>query len=164
MKAIRLKEGRFLAEFDLNGTLIYCNAGHPAALLVRADGTVIQAATMSSDSLVWLGIVFCISQSAMFSGLNLAFFSLDRLQQSRAALEYYELALDLAGTRYAGFAPDAVDFSGATAVIQKALTKATRDGIEDLEQIEDLVVSARGRRASERAAHQPTAAPAADLG
>lgn len=29
---------------------------------------------------IWLGIIFCISQSAMFSGLNLAFFSLNRLQ------------------------------------------------------------------------------------
>jgi len=28
----------------------------------------------------WLGIVFCLTQSAMFSGLNLAFFSLSRLQ------------------------------------------------------------------------------------
>ncbi|HDP98923.1 MAG TPA: DUF21 domain-containing protein [bacterium] len=28
----------------------------------------------------WAGIVFCISQSAMFSGLNLAFFSLTRLR------------------------------------------------------------------------------------
>ncbi len=32
------------------------------------------------DVLVWLGILFCITQSAMFSGLNLAFFSLSRLQ------------------------------------------------------------------------------------
>lgn len=30
--------------------------------------------------LIWCGIFFCISQSAMFSGLNLAFFSLSRLQ------------------------------------------------------------------------------------
>jgi metal transporter CNNM len=29
---------------------------------------------------VWIGIVFCLSQSAMFSGLNLAFFGLSRLQ------------------------------------------------------------------------------------
>ena len=29
---------------------------------------------------VWIGICFCISQSAMFSGLNLAFFSLTRLR------------------------------------------------------------------------------------
>lgn len=29
---------------------------------------------------VWVGICFCISQSAMFSGLNLAFFSLTRLR------------------------------------------------------------------------------------
>ena len=28
----------------------------------------------------WLGIIFCLTQSAMFSGLNLAFFSLSRLQ------------------------------------------------------------------------------------
>ena len=32
-----------------------------------------------TDLPIWLGIVFCISQSAMFSGLNLAFFSLSRL-------------------------------------------------------------------------------------
>lgn len=32
------------------------------------------------DIFLWIGIVFCISQSAMFSGLNLAFFSLSRLQ------------------------------------------------------------------------------------
>lgn len=33
-----------------------------------------------SELLTWLGITFCISQSAMFSGLNLAVFSLSRLQ------------------------------------------------------------------------------------
>lgn len=32
------------------------------------------------DILVWVGIVFCISQSAMFSGLNLAFFSISTLR------------------------------------------------------------------------------------
>jgi hypothetical protein len=32
------------------------------------------------ETLTWVGIVFCISQSAMFSGSNLAFFSLSRLQ------------------------------------------------------------------------------------
>jgi len=30
--------------------------------------------------MVWLGILFCVTQSAMFSGLNLAFFGLSRLQ------------------------------------------------------------------------------------
>lgn len=30
--------------------------------------------------LVWLGIAFCLSQSAMFSGLNLAMFGLSRLR------------------------------------------------------------------------------------
>jgi hypothetical protein len=32
------------------------------------------------DSLVWFGIAFCVTQSAIFSGLNLAFFSLSRMQ------------------------------------------------------------------------------------
>jgi hypothetical protein len=35
---------------------------------------------MNQELVIWLGILFCISQSAMFSGLNLAFFSLSRLQ------------------------------------------------------------------------------------
>jgi metal transporter CNNM len=32
------------------------------------------------NGLIWFGIAFCVSQSAMFSGLNLAFFSLSRLR------------------------------------------------------------------------------------
>ena len=36
-------------------------------------------------TLTWLGILFCISQSAMFSGLNLAFFSINRLRLEIAA-------------------------------------------------------------------------------
>lgn len=32
------------------------------------------------DTFIWLGIAFCVSQSAIFSGLNLAFFSLSRIQ------------------------------------------------------------------------------------
>lgn len=32
------------------------------------------------DILTWLGIVFCVSQSAMFSGLNLAFFSVSKMR------------------------------------------------------------------------------------
>ena len=34
----------------------------------------------TTETLLWIGIIFCISQSAMFSGLNLAYFSLSRLQ------------------------------------------------------------------------------------
>ncbi len=33
-----------------------------------------------ANALVWIGVLFCVSQSAMFSGLNLAFFSLSRLE------------------------------------------------------------------------------------
>ncbi|MGQ1784542.1 MULTISPECIES: DUF21 domain-containing protein [unclassified Saccharicrinis] len=32
------------------------------------------------DMIIWIGILFCITQSAMFSGLNLAFFSFTRLR------------------------------------------------------------------------------------
>lgn len=35
---------------------------------------------MANDIVIWIGIAVCISQSAVFSGLNLAFFSLSRLQ------------------------------------------------------------------------------------
>src|SRR5210317_2656054 len=32
------------------------------------------------STIIWLGILFCITQSAMFSGLNLAFFSITKLR------------------------------------------------------------------------------------
>lgn len=32
------------------------------------------------DALIWCGIFFCLSQSAMFSGLNLAFFSISKMR------------------------------------------------------------------------------------
>jgi metal transporter CNNM len=38
-------------------------------------------------ALVWFGVVLCLTQSAMFSGLNLAFFSLSRLQLEIAVAE-----------------------------------------------------------------------------
>lgn len=36
--------------------------------------------TLTVNALVWIGILFCISQSAMFSGLNLALLSISRLR------------------------------------------------------------------------------------
>ena len=36
--------------------------------------------TLSFDTLTWLGILFCISQSAIFSGLNLALLGISRLR------------------------------------------------------------------------------------
>lgn len=36
--------------------------------------------TLSVNALVWVGILFCISQSAMFSGLNLALLGISRLR------------------------------------------------------------------------------------
>ncbi len=38
-----------------------------------------------NDALIWLGIAFCISQSALFSGSNIAVFSLSRLHLEAAA-------------------------------------------------------------------------------
>lgn len=40
-----------------------------------------------TDAWIWLGIVFCLSQSAMLSGLNLAVFRLNRLQLETLARE-----------------------------------------------------------------------------
>ena len=43
--------------------------------------------------LIWIGIVFCITQSAMFSGLNLAFFSISKGgegERSGVLVEYDE--------------------------------------------------------------------------
>ncbi|WP_322893702.1 MULTISPECIES: DUF21 domain-containing protein [unclassified Yoonia] len=38
-----------------------------------------------NDTLIWVGIIFCISQSALFSGSNIAVFSLSRLRLEAAA-------------------------------------------------------------------------------
>jgi hypothetical protein len=38
------------------------------------------SAMLSSSFITWIGILFCISQSAMFSGMNLALFSISRLR------------------------------------------------------------------------------------
>ena len=46
---------------------------------------------MTSDVLTWLGIVVCLSQSALMSGLNLAVFSLGRLRlETEAANGNYD--------------------------------------------------------------------------
>ena len=41
--------------------------------------------SLAPTDLIWLGIMFCATQSALFSGLNLAFFSLNRLELEVAA-------------------------------------------------------------------------------
>ncbi|TGN42986.1 DUF21 domain-containing protein [Paracoccus liaowanqingii] len=38
-----------------------------------------------NETLIWFGIVFCISQSAIFSGSNIAVFSLSRLRLEASA-------------------------------------------------------------------------------
>ncbi|MDA0791489.1 MAG: DUF21 domain-containing protein [Proteobacteria bacterium] len=55
---------------------------------------------LTITELTWVGIVFCLSQSAMFSGLNLAFFSVGRLQleveskTNKRALKILEMRRD----------------------------------------------------------------------
>lgn len=72
---------------------------------------------LESDVLIWTGIAFCLSQSALFSGLNLAIFSVSRLRlEVRAASGDRDAARVLAlrkrfGTGVGGFAAPA--FFGA---------------------------------------------------
>lgn len=56
---------------------------------------------MELELFIWLGIVFCVTQSAMFSGLNLAFFSIPRLRleieaanKNKAAIKVLSLRQD----------------------------------------------------------------------
>ena len=44
------------------------------------DGFTMNHLAFLSDVLVWIGIAFCITQSAIFSGLNLAIFSISKLR------------------------------------------------------------------------------------
>ena len=44
------------------------------------DGFTMNHSTFLSNVLVWIGIAFCITQSAIFSGLNLAIFSINKLR------------------------------------------------------------------------------------
>ncbi|MCR8922949.1 DUF21 domain-containing protein [Dasania sp. GY-MA-18] len=54
---------------------------------------------MSNDIFIWLGIAFCLSQSAVFSGLNLAYFSLSRLQLEVEAGRSNQAALKVLSLR-----------------------------------------------------------------
>jgi metal transporter CNNM len=51
------------------------------------------------NSFTWIGILFCISQSAMFSGLNLAFFSISKLRLEIEAKNDNRHALKIAKLR-----------------------------------------------------------------
>jgi hypothetical protein len=57
-----------------------------------------------TDYFVWIGILFCLSQSAMFSGLNLAFFSISRLRlETEADAGNQAAAITLAMRRDSNF-------------------------------------------------------------
>ena len=42
---------------------------------------------MNTDVLIWIGIVLCLSQSAIFAGLNLAVFKPSRLRLEAEAAD-----------------------------------------------------------------------------
>ena len=48
---------------------------------------------------IWVGIIFCVSQSAMFSGLNLAFFSISKLRLEIESKKNNPHALNVARLR-----------------------------------------------------------------
>lgn len=54
---------------------------------------------IGTDPLVWLGIALCLSQSAMFSGMNLAVFSLSRLRLEVEAASGSRSARDVLALR-----------------------------------------------------------------
>ena len=54
---------------------------------------------MEFEIFIWLGIVFCVSQSAMFSGLNLAFFSIPRLRLEIEAANKNKAAIQVLNLR-----------------------------------------------------------------
>jgi ribonuclease J len=58
-----------------------------------------------------------------------------------------------------GFERDAMDFETATPAIQKALTRAAREGIEDIEQIEELVRAAASGWAHRKHRRSPLIIP-----
>lgn len=53
-----------------------------------------------NDGLIWLGIAFCISQSAMFSGLNLALIGISRLRLEVEATSGNKAARRILGLRH----------------------------------------------------------------
>lgn len=52
-----------------------------------------------NDVLIWVGIVFCVTQSAMFSGLNLAFFSISKLRLEIESVKNNQDAIKIAKLR-----------------------------------------------------------------
>lgn len=50
-------------------------------------------------TITWFGIIFCITQSAMFSGLNLAFFSISKLQLEIGTKKHNKKAIKVAKLR-----------------------------------------------------------------
>jgi metal transporter CNNM len=79
--------------------LIQVNAIGAAARRMGIGGVTPRMTIPSHDVLVWLGIAFCLSQSAMFSGLNLALLGMSRLRLEVEAAAHNPAATKILGLR-----------------------------------------------------------------
>jgi len=53
---------------------------HAQVRVKLTDGFTMDNSPVLTNVIVWIGIAFCITQSAIFSGLNLALFSISKLR------------------------------------------------------------------------------------
>jgi hypothetical protein len=74
---------------------------HAQVRVKLTDGFTMDNSPVLTNVIVWIGIAFCITQSAIFSGLNLALFSISKLRLevaaaggNRDAVELLELRKD----------------------------------------------------------------------
>jgi len=65
----------------------------------RSRRVTVLIAGRKMNTLIWVGIVFCLAQSAMFSGLNLAFFSISKLHLEIEAKKNNPAAIKIARLR-----------------------------------------------------------------
>jgi sigma-B regulation protein RsbU (phosphoserine phosphatase) len=78
----------FLAELDPNGTVIYCNAGHPPPILITASGDVERLATGGMILGPTPNAVYTIGVAAMAPGDTLVLFSDGIVEATRDDEEY----------------------------------------------------------------------------
>jgi sigma-B regulation protein RsbU (phosphoserine phosphatase) len=97
-----------LAELDPNGTLIYCNAGHPPPVLIDASGAVARLATGGIILGPTPNAVYTIGVASMEPGDTLALFSDGLTEAVRDDEEYGDERLVKALRLHRGLDPTAI--------------------------------------------------------